>query len=384
MTKRKMCAMLLIGVMVMVSGCSGADSSNSADSESANSTGTSTASGSSQEENSTSAGGESAGSSEKLTIAYFNPSMGSVWIQNVAEALEELGQRPEYNFEVLVNDCDSDPATQQSQVTTAIANNIDGAVVMVADEASGEVFAQQFAEAGIPVIGESLDMLNSDGTYAAPCVILDAYNCGYQAGEWLVENAESYGIDLSDLSKVGLVRATETTQQSDVRRSDGFTDAVLEVLDFPEANIFTTSVNADPTTKDQAQSTYNQLSSILGANPQIEYWLCCATVDDYGIGAVRAFEDAGVSDNTVMTSIGGERAIPEWQNGASPCWKACVYYTAMDCAEIVVEGLVDMMRNGTDATEIFEGNVAEGETYPVETFSGRVITSENYTEYVTE
>lgn len=371
----------MVGAMLMTTAC-GSSSADSAKSEAP-------ASGDKESAVSSAAGEASAeeaanDSSEKLTIAYFNPSMGSVWIQNVAAALEELGKLPEYNFDVIVCDCDSDPTTQQSQVDTQIANAIDGAVCMVADEASGEVFAEQFAEAGIPVIGESLDMLKADGTYAAPCVILSAYDCGVLCGEWMVENAESYGVDLSDLSKVGLVRATETTQQSDVRRAAGFTETVLASLDFPEENVFTTSVNADPSTKDQAQSTYNQLTAILGANPQIEYWLCCATVEDYGIGAARAFADAGVEDKTVMTSIGGERSIDEWKNGDSPCWKSCVYYTAMDCAQVVVQGLVNMMRNGADATACFGPDITpnEGETYPVATFSGKIITRDNYKEYV--
>ena len=73
------------------------------------------------------------------------------------------------------------------------------------------------------------------------------------------------------------------------------------------------------------------------------------SVDSYAMGAARAIEAAGVQDNTIMVSAGGELAIKEWDNGAASEWKATCYYDAMDFAEYMVEGMLEIKRGGKTA-----------------------------------
>jgi ABC-type sugar transport system substrate-binding protein len=112
-------------------------------------------------------------------------------------------------------------------------------------------------------------------------------------------------------------------------------------------------------------------------------WVLFGAVDDYALGAIRAVEAAGAADNSALVSCGGERAIPEWKEGRTGVWKACVYYSAMDFAIPICDALLEMV-NGTPATDIFKDKIEAGQEYGDFKISGNVVTPENYEEFYLE
>ncbi len=369
---KKIISILMCGIMVMaLGGCGSSDSGK----EEAASTSAPDSSAEATEEADASAKGD-----DKLTFEYFTLSMGIEWIQQIDEALKELGE--ENNFEVLTGDADYDINEQLSQVSTAVGQGIDGAFLFVVDEGSATAVVDKFDEADIPVIGETLKLQDGNGDNIAPYVELDAESVGGECGKWVCENYESCGVDMSDMSKVGVIAVTSSKYQSDLGRRDGFMDEIKAGLpDIPENNFYLADI-ASETNDDESQNAYNVVSPLLAAHPEIESWLMVATTDHFGVGACRAIEAAGKEDQTILVSCGGEFAVKEWDNDSAKCWKAACYYDAMDFVKIMVEGMLEICREGKDASEIYDEYRDGDETYAAVGITGSMITTDDYKEHV--
>lgn len=369
---KKIISILMCGIMVMaLGGCGSSDSGK----EEAASTSAPDSSAEATEEADASAKGD-----DKLTFEYFTLSMGIEWIQQIDEALKELGE--ENNFEVLTGDADYDINEQLSQVSTAVGQGIDGAFLFVVDEGSATAVVDKFDEADIPVIGETLKLQDGNGDNIAPYVELDAESVGGECGKWVCENYESCGVDMSDMSKVGVIAVTSSKYQSDLGRRDGFINEIKAGLpDIPENNFYLADI-ASETNDDESQNAYNVVSPLLAAHPEIESWLMVATTDHFGVGACRAIEAAGKEDQTILVSCGGEFAVKEWDNDSAKCWKAACYYDAMDFVKIMVEGMLEICREGKDASEIYDEYRDGDETYAAVGITGSMITTDDYKEHV--
>lgn len=319
--------------------------------------------------------------SDEIVIALMMKSMGSEWNQNIESSLKKLGE--EKDFKVLTFDADGDAATQLDQLNDAINQGVDGIFMHIADEGIASAATEVVSEAGIPMIGESLPLKDEEGNWLAPCVVLDAAGCGTVAADWVVESWESTGVDLGDSSGVGVVLVTNTLTENAVLRHEGAMKELKEKMpDIPEENYFIADISAS--SADYIDGGYKETGAVLAAHPEIKAWIVIGVQDDYALGACRAIEEAGNTDNTILISMGGEQAIPEWKGGTTKPWYATVYYTAMDFTEPVVEGLLDVIKDEKTLEEVYSDNIGEDQTYGTRMVSGKAITFEDYTEFVTD
>jgi L-arabinose transport system substrate-binding protein len=318
---------------------------------------------------------------KKLVFKYLTNSMGNDWQQTVFAALKELGDQ--YNFEITAEDPGRNIQTQLNQIDAAILQRIDGAFLFIVDEGSAPAAIAKLNDAKIPVIGETLKLQDGNGRVIAPYVELNAEAVGNNIGKWMVDNWRSTGVNLSNLNTVGVIRATNSRNQSDMNRAVGFTNAIK--AGFPtlrEANYFMADIGAESGTN-LAEFSYNQVSAVIGAHPEMTAWLIIGTVDIYAIGAARAIQAAGLESRTIIASPGGEMTRPEWDKGpnVSPCLRAVCYYTAMDFAKYMVEGMLAMCRKGKKAEEILPQFIEPGQKYAVVKVSGTMVTRDNYKQY---
>ena len=378
-------AVLIIGVLAMAA-CTGGGSTDSGGGPSTDSG--STSSGDSgattaiEEKGDIFAGVEkTVPADQQLKIAYCSLTNAMQWMQNVIHYMTLLGERPDYNFELLVSDSDFSAETQLSQVSDMIALGIDGITTCIADESIGPAMAQLCADAGIPLVGESLMLIDSEGNPVAPYSELDAYACGQMATNWIADNHERLGFDLSDLSKVGFICVTDSMRTVDMIRVEGAIAAIKDLYtDFQDDNIFIADVAGDPAAL--AEAAYNQTAAITNARPDIETWLVVGVNEDFAIGACRSIEDGNLVNKTILVSLGGERVVPAWEGGTREPWYACVYFTAEDDANLVIGAMMDILRNGVPVTDIFAENKEPGQLYAKSHFYGQMITWDNYLDVV--
>lgn len=318
---------------------------------------------------------------EMLTFEYFTTSLAVEWTQQIETALKELGEIN--NFELLSADANRDIDQQLSQIDTAIDQQIDGAFIFVVDEGSATAVIEKFDTAGIPVIGETLKLQDGDGKNIAPYVELDAVKVGENCGQWVADNWESTGVDLSDLTKVGIIQNTNSKYRSDLLRVEGFIQGLKSGFQkLPENNIFLADCASEATSTDNTEASYNQVNAIIAAHPEMNAWVVMGSVDSYAMGACRAIEACGVEDKSILVSAGGELAVQEWANDAAPAWRAACYYGAMDFAEVMVEGMLQLVKDGKDARDIYGDFKEEGQDYAAVKISGAMCTPETYQDVV--
>jgi len=327
------------------------------------------------------AGGGSQSSAAKgqkeLVFEYFATSFAVQWIQDIEAALRELGTQ--YNFKLRTGDAGRKIETQLSQVDVALAQRIDGAFLFVVDEGSAAAVVSKFNDAKVPVIGETLKLKDGSGKVIAPYVELDAEGVGANCAQWVVDNWKTTGVDLSSIKNVGVIKNTNSKYQSDIKRANSFVAALKK--GFPglsDANIFMADCAAETGSQDMAEASYKQTSAIIASHPGISAWVAIGTVDHYGLGAARAIEAAGMEKKTILVTAGGELAIKEWGNKAAPCWRASCYYSAMDYAKYMVEGMLAICREGKKAEDIFPQFKEAGQKYAVIKIKGTMITRDTY------
>lgn len=370
--KKRLMAILLGMTMVMGLAACGSSASQETDTPASSETEESAA----QEEVS-SVVADTNGDGE-IVIALMMKSMASEWNQSIEEGLLELGE--ERGYTLLTFDADGDSATQLDQLNDAINQGVDAIFMHIADEGIAEAAAEAVAEAGIPMVGESLPVKDGDGNWLCPCVVLNAAGCGTVAADWVVDNWESTGVDLSDPSKVGVALVTNTLTENAVLRHEGAkAELQAKMPDIPEENYFIVDISAG--SNDYVEGGYNETSAVLTAHQDLAAWIVIGVQDDYALGACRAIEENGNVDNTILVSLGGEQAMPEWDGGTTKPWYATVYYTAMDFVEPCVDGLLSVVNGEAALEDVFSDNIDEGQTYGTELISGYAITYDNYKEY---
>ena len=320
-------------------------------------------------------GGEEAA---PLKFAYLARGLESQWPMDVADSYKKLAA--ERGFEITICDAELSAEKQLQQVDEMISAGVDAIFLLIVDEGAAQSIADRCAEAGVLLIGESIPLMDSEGNWVAPQVMLDAYNCGYDCATWLAENVADYGIDLTDLSKVGFFTCADSRLTNDMNRSDGAVAGLKAALPgFPEENIFLADVAADAAS-DALQAVYNQSSALIAAHPEIEYWLTVPVMEEDAVGACRAMEDNGVIEKGAIASIGGERAVLAWPDGQSAPWLACSYFHGMHAAERIVDAAFKVLKDGVPADEVFTPEA--GQAYGFTTFSGIMCTYDNYTDYL--
>ena len=314
-----------------------------------------------------------------IVIALMMKSMASEWNQSIEEDLKKLGE--EKGYTLLTFAADGDSAKQLDQLNDAINQGVDAIFMHIADEGIAEAAAEAVAEAGIPMVGESLPVKDGDGNWLCPCAVLDAAGCGTVAADWVADNWASTGVDLGDPSKVGVALVTNTLTENAVLRHEGAKAQLQKKMpDIPEDNYFIVDISAG--SNDYVEGGYNETSAVLTAHQDMKSWVVIGVQDDYALGACRAIEENGNTDNTILVSLGGEQAIPEWDGGTTKPWYATVYYTSMDFVEPCVEGLLSVVNGGATLESVFSDNLEEGQTYGTKLISGHGITYDDYKEYV--
>jgi L-arabinose transport system substrate-binding protein len=220
-------------------------------------------------------------------------------------------------------------------------------------------------------------MTDEDGNLLRPGVELDAYQNGAVCSQWIADNYEAEGFDVGDMSTLGYIVATYSNVVSFNERAAGATETFQAA--FPDCeNIYTADTLAQSALT--ADAAYTEVAAILSAHPEITTWFVVGILDDLAQGAVRALEAAGLDDQALVASVGGEVLVQEWDTGYEGCWKACGYFEAMDFVKQDVPALMSVIRGEATLEDLFPEYKEPGQEYGAYQIVGDICTKDTYQE----
>lgn len=221
---------------------------------------------------------------------------------NLSAMLKDVG------VNALIVECQDDAATQVSQIETFIAQGVDAIIINPANpqEAVSTVLGQVY-EAGIPVVAVDVPPA-ADAPYLAACVT-DAYQLGYLVGEELANRL---------LAKYpegeipyGLIGGTDGNSIA-ASRNKGARDAI-KAVDKDGRIVERTFLYAGAYSEESGLAT---AQNMLAANPDLKCII--GTCDAHIVGATRAAEALGLSENLMMGAVDGSKAAIEIMMAGGP------------------------------------------------------------------
>ena len=276
--------------------------------------------------------GGSNGGTKKLAVMMH--SVADDFIYCCGKHAQEYGE--EMGYDVTFYDADNEADTQASQIDGVIASGFDAIVLAPVDADALSDSVLKINDADIPVT--LLDRTVTEGSYVS---LNQANNvqCGYQAAQQIVEQAEKQGIAVEDLKVLELQGMLSST--SGRERSEGFQQGAEE-LGF-------TIVSSLPTDW-ESEKAYNATLDALQADPDINAIFCASdgVMADSVINALDQLQLLKTTDEeghiVIVTVDGTPGAIQYIKDGQIDA--AC-----SQPAYAMAEGAVDYLTKALDGEE---------------------------------
>ena len=310
-------AVALVGVGVLLAGCTG----------------------NTPESSGGGGGGNNAASSnddtgDTVTIGFSAPAADHGWMAGITNAAKAAAEKYS-DVELVVAEGTNDVSTQISQVETFINDKVDAIVLLPFDGAAMTPVALKAMNAGIPVI--NVDREFDDPNAARVTILGDNYGMGVSAGQYICEQVG----DKPDavIAEIAGIDSLPLTQD----RSQGFKDALAKCdqnVDNRVAAEFTVESGTDVT------------EQLLQAAPKIDaIW---NHDDDQGVGVLAAIENAGRDEFIMVGGAGSKNAMQAIQSGDSVL-KATVIYPSTQAADGVK--LARLLVQGKSMSDLVEVEV---------------------------
>ena len=181
---------------------------------------------------------------------------------------------------------------------------------------------------------------------------LDNYVSGHIAGEYLLECALEYWPNVP-LTEFGFITVDYSSVPPLHDREVGARDAITALNPDMAANRYFVADTAAGTGGFSTANSRVQVRAVLNNNPEIEYWLVWASLEDMAVGAALALELTNLADNSFVTSIGGFQLVEQWDNNVQTAWKSSFFLPDVVFTEPVIGSLYAYMNGDATPETIF-------------------------------
>jgi ribose transport system substrate-binding protein len=288
-------AVALVGVGVLLAGCTG----------------------NTPESSGGGGGGNNAASSnddtgDTVTIGFSAPAADHGWMAGITNAAKAAAEKYS-DVELVVAEGTNDVSTQISQVETFINDKVDAIVLLPFDGAAMTPVALKAMEAGIPVINVDREF---SSPFAARATILgDNYGMGVSAGTYVCSRLGDKPNSI--VAEIAGIDSLPLTQD----RSKGFADALAD------CGLKVSNRVAAEFTVESGEAA---ASNLLQAAPKIDaLW---NHDDDQGVGVLAAINNAGRDEFFMVGGAGSANAMRSIQADDSVL-KATVIYPSTQAAD---------------------------------------------------
>lgn len=271
-----------------------------------------------------------------LTIAFLQKQGDQQYFIDEADGAKEAAAA-DGNVTVNVVDLGTDSNKAISEVEAAIAQNVDGIIIVVPDQQIGPQVLQLAADAGIPIMAAD-DTIEDAAGVAAPFAGFDGTSMGEAVGAEAARLYAEAGWTAADTRILSAYKEDLSVCTQRVGGSlSGFTDATGEV---PEV--------IDIGTDNSATDAQDKAGAIITANADVKNWVVWGCNDESETGVVTALQNSGVSPNNIIgVGLGAYLTCKDWKAGQETGNKAALFISGVEVGKTAATSMIDLLRNGT-------------------------------------
>lgn len=271
-----------------------------------------------------------------LTIAFLQKQGDQQYFIDEANGAKEAAQAA---GDVTINavDLGTDSNKAISEVEAAIAQQVDGIIIVVPDQQIGPQVIQLAKDAGIPIMAAD-DTIEDAAGNAAPFSGFDGTSMGEKVGAEAARLYEAAGWTAANTRILSAYKQDLTVCQ---QRVDGAKSAFTEaVADGPEV--------IDVGTDNSATDAQDKAGAVITANAGVTNWVVWGCNDESETGVVTALQNSGVAaDNIIGVGLGAYLTCKDWKAGQQAGNKAALFISGVEVGKAAANSMIDLLRNGT-------------------------------------
>lgn len=283
---------------------------------------------------STSPGGSDDGS---LTIALLQKQGDQQYFideANGAKAAAEAGG----DVTVNVVDLGTDANKAISDVEAAIAQGVDGIIIVVPDTQIGPQVIQLARDAGIPIMAAD-DPISDSAGEAAPFTGFDGTSMGEKVGAEAARLFQEAGWSADDTR---ILSAFRQDQPNCVERVDGAAKAFTDVIADAPAVI-------DIGTDNSATDAQDKAGAVITANAGVKHWVVWGCNDENATGVVTALQNSGVAAADIAgVGLGAYLTCKDWKAGQETGNKSALFISGVEVGKAAVNSMIALLRDGVE------------------------------------
>jgi L-arabinose transport system substrate-binding protein len=258
---------------------------------------------------------------------------------------------------VKVENENNSSATTISDIQTAIADKVNGLIVVAPSASLGPRMVSLANGAHIPIMASDNGFAGSNGKQV-PFVGINAAQFGDSTGTLLMNYYKKKGWPSASTYMLLYTNPALPTCNDRTNAEE----AKVVAGGFPKSHIITV-----PTTDNTTQAAFSNTGPVKTSHPQAKYWLLAGCNDDVTYGGAKALTSSSVSASNVdAVGLGGDLACQIWAPGAPNVGFVATNY-------IFPNGI------GSDAVKEMYNAVVKRQAFPANTYvTPEPMTQSNY------
>lgn len=277
----------------------------------------------------------SGGSEGPLTIALLQKQGDQQYFIDEADGAKEAAEAAG-DVTVNVVDLGTDANKAISEVEAAIAQGVDGIIIVVPDTQIGPQVIQLAADAGIPIMAADDPIVDAAGASAA-FTGFDGTSMGEKVGEEAARLYTEAGWVAADTR---ILSAYKQDQPNCVERVDGAESAFLDAAgDAPEV--------IEVGTDNSATDAQDKAGAVITANAGVKHWIVWGCNDENETGVVTALQNSGVAPADIIgVGLGAYLTCKDWKAGQETGNKAALFISGIEVGKAAVNSMIGFLRDG--------------------------------------
>ncbi len=298
---------------------------------------------------------------EKIRIGFLVKQPEEPWFQDEWKFAQRCADK--YGFDVV-----KIGTTDGEKVLSAIDNlaslGAKGFVICTPDVRLGPAIMAKANSYGMKVYAVDDQFVDASGNFMdVPYMGISAHQIGITVGKALAEEFKKRNWDVAETAACAITFDELNTLKE---RVAGATEALTQA-GFPADKIYR---SAEKTT--DVPGSFNATDVLLTQHPEVKRWLAFSVNDEGVLGAVRAMENRGFTQDTVIAvGIGGQTSRAEFEKPQPTGFFATV--------------LISPYRHGFETSEAMYKWIKDGVEPPKDIrTSGILVTRDNYKQIMKE